>query len=300
MSLRYFVFIGLLCLTCDIRAADDSSSVASGEIQGVFGIGGSNARTRLKSFESWIPQMKAIGINTTRGLGGTGWTGQAQRTWDTLDWQLEYLHGQGFSSGGGFYNYRAGKEKSGLPMDDLPGWSADVYQLVQHFKGRIKYWEVWNEPPNGTRRGQTAQDYATFVKVTYDAAKKADPNCLVGIAAKSAALNYLDAAIKSGAKGHFDYVTLHPYEILGNVISHPGHEAIYMSIAPTVRNMLAAQDPDKVNVPIIFTEIGYDAGKSPEKQAEAVIKAYTMDLPSEKGAWNLEIKPGAVSLRHRF
>jgi hypothetical protein len=40
--------------------------------------------------------------------------------------------------------------------------------------------------------------------------------------------------------------------------------------------MLAAQDPAKVNVPIIFTELGYDAGRGENKQASALVKAYTM------------------------
>ena len=72
---------------------------------------------------------------------------------------------------------------------------------------------------------------------------------MVGLAAKSAYLYYLDAALKAGAKGHYDYITLHPYEILGTVIAHPGTEPIFLTIASKVRKMLAAQDPGKVNVP---------------------------------------------------
>lgn len=57
-----------------------------------------------------------------------------------------------------------------------------------------------------------------------------------------------------------------------------------MSIAAKVRKMLAAQDPAKVNVPIIFTELGYNAShkkgdiSGPEMQVHAVVKAYTMGI----------------------
>ena len=98
-----------------------------------------------------------------------------------------------------------------LPVNHLPGWSRYVTEMVKHAKGRIKYWEVWNEPPNGTGRDQTPADYAKIVVAAYNAAKAADPACQIGIAAKSVHVNYLEQAIKAGAKDHFDYLTLHPY-----------------------------------------------------------------------------------------
>jgi len=47
---------------------------------------------------------------------------------------------------------------------------------------------------------------------------------------------------------------------------------------PTVRMMLAAQDPAKVNVPILFTELGCDAKKGLDIQAQTLVKAYTMGI----------------------
>jgi hypothetical protein len=52
-----------------------------------------------------------------------------------------------------------------------------------------------------------------------------------------------------------------------------------MNIVPTVRKMLAAQNPARVDVPILFTELGCDAkAKGAERQAHALIKAYTMSI----------------------
>ncbi len=117
----------------------------------------------------------------------------------------------------------------------------------------------------------------------YNAAKAADPSCKVGIAAKSVAITYLDQAMVAGAKGHFDYVTLHPYESAGCTMTHPGTEMEYLQIAGTLRKMLAARDPAKVNCPIIFTELGFAASGQynkigPDAQGQAVVKYYTMGI----------------------
>jgi len=113
---------------------------------------------------------------------------------------------------------------------------------------------------------------------SYDAAKAADPTCLVGLAAKSAHINYLEQVLKAGAKDHFDYITLHPYEVLGGIVDNLGTEPVYMNIVPLVRKMLAAQNPAKVNVPIIFTELGCEAKKGLDVQGHALVKAYTMGI----------------------
>jgi len=245
-----------------------------------FGIGSSAQRSR--DLDKWMPQMAEIGIRDLRSFGG-GWGGiepeQGQWKWDTMDERLALLQTLNVQAGVlllGTPKWKVNESK-GLPLQSLPEWSNYVSQVVGHTKGRVKYFEVWNEPPNGTRNAPPS-DYAKLVVASYDAAKAANPDAMVGLAAKSAYLYYLDAAIKAGAKGHYDYITLHPYEILGTVVSHPGTEPIFLTIASKVRKMLAAQDPEKVNVPIIFTEIGFDSKRGVDKQAEAAVKAYVMGI----------------------
>jgi hypothetical protein len=261
------------------RAGDAAvTNQGNGELVGPFGIGSSQSSSN--HHDKWIPRMAAIGIRTLRSTGHIGYVGSQPTSWDdrpaSWDGDLNYLAAQNFSTGETLYSYRPGKH--GFPMDDLPGWSQWVSAVVGHAKGKVKYWEVWNEPPNGTRPEQTAADYAKLVVATHDAAKAANPDCLVGLAAKSVDVNYLEQAIKAGAKDHFDYITLHPYESLGTAMNVPGAEALFMNIVPTVRKMLAAQNPAKANVPVIFTEIGYDSRNGAKLQADAVVKTYAMGI----------------------
>lgn len=278
-------------VTLPATSADDKLDPARDVTRSPFGIGSCHIHNvSAKNNSRWLPQITAIGVKSHR-TAATSWNAiePAQGKWafDELDKQMTYLEEQGVAFGGIFYGnpkWSANGTK-GLPVNNLEGWSKYCYETVKHAKGRIKYWEVWNEPPNGTGKEQTAADYAKIVVAAHDAAKKADPTCLVGMAAQSVNLNYLDQAIKAGAKGHFDYITLHPYEVAGMTLRRPGSESVYLQIAATTRKMLAAQDPDRVHCPILFTEIGCAAGPTPQGyiggldlQAEAVVKYYAMGL----------------------
>jgi hypothetical protein len=231
---------------------------------GPFGIGGDYHTGQ--NLTNWIPQMAAIGIHTMRAC---------------YPGQMDYLAARQIRFGGLLFGRPPGDTldaRGSLPVKDLPRWAAYVTERVKQAGGRVKYWELWNEPPNFIGPGQTAADYARLLVTTYDAAKAADPNCQVGMAAKSVHVNWLEQTIKSGGKDHFDYIVLHPYESLGCAVDHPGAEPVFLSIVPTVRKMLSAQDPSKVNVPIMCTELGYDAGRGPDLQGFALVKAYTMGI----------------------
>lgn len=252
---------------------------------GPFGIGACHVRNRTAEDASrWVPQMQALGLRYYRS-GPTGW-GQVQPEqgkwdWKALDEHTAYLHERGFVSGGillGNPKWNTLDQPGTLPVNNLAAWSEYVAAIVTHTKGRIHRWEVWNEPPNFTGRDQTPADYAKIVVSAYDAAKAANPDCLIGLAAKSAHVNYLEQVIKAGAKDHFDYITLHPYEVLNGIADNAGTEAVFMHIVPTVRKMLAAQNPAKKDVPILFTELGCDVKKGADAQGHALVKAYTMGI----------------------
>jgi len=68
-----------------------------------------------------------------------------------------------------------------LPFDAPDNyWGRFVRKVVSHYKDKIKYWEVWNEPDLGdTYWDGTERDYYQLLKVAYQAAKAADPSCQI-------------------------------------------------------------------------------------------------------------------------
>ncbi len=281
-SLRLIPLAALLTTIVSAHAADKPDPA----VLSPFGIGGCHIHNRSAQDNArWMPQMAEIGLGIHR-TPNTNWGAiepeEGKWAWETLDEQMKYLDEHKFAYGAilmGNPKWNKKDARGTLPVNNLEGWSKYVTELAKHVKGRVKFFEVWNEPPNGTGKDQTPADYAKIVVASYDAAKAVDPTCKVGLAAKSAHVNYLEQVIKAGAKDHFDYIVLHPYEVLDGIAEDTGSESVFMHIAPTVRKMLAAQNPGKENVPIVFTELGVDAKKKgPDRQANALVKAYTMGI----------------------
>lgn len=277
--------IGILFISLCAQSSYDYANAqasATGESRlAVFGIGADDHTSR--NLQKWIPQMASIGVRNMRACR-TLWSDiepqEGKWDWTELDSQLDYVAENHMECWGLLYAGVAWDTKDrpgGFPSHNLQAWSTYVHETVKHAKGRIRYWEVWNEPPNGTNDAPPSE-YGKLMAVTYDAVKAADPQSQVGMAAQSVNINYLEQAIKAGAKDHFDYITLHPYEILGSVTDNWGTESVFLHIVPTLRKMLAAQDPERKRVPVWFTEIGYDAGKNPDLQAQALVKAYSMGI----------------------
>lgn len=252
---------------------------------GPFGVGSCYINNRsVQDNARWVPQMEAIGLRYYRACE-TSWgavePAEGVWKWDALDAQMDYLAEHQIVFGGillGSPRWNTLDKPGTLPVKNLAAWSRYVTAVVQHTKGKVQRWEVWNEPPNFTGKDQTPADYAKLVVSAYDAAKAANPECLIGLAAKSAHVNYLAQVIAAGAKDHFDYITLHPYEILGTVADDARTEPVFMNIVPCVRKMLAEQNPAKAGVPVIFTELGCDVRKGADSQAHALVKAYTMGI----------------------
>jgi len=102
---------------------------------------------------------------------------------------------------------------SGYPkpiVPDLALWSKYVYETVSHFKGRIKHWEVLNEPEVSMFWGGTTEEFAEVCKAACEAAKKADPECFVMIGGlTSPAWRWHEAAAKAGAFNEADAISFH-------------------------------------------------------------------------------------------
>ncbi|MBN2711638.1 MAG: endo-1,4-beta-xylanase [Planctomycetes bacterium] len=175
-----------------------------------------------------------------------------------------------------------GKDPRACPVKDIKFWSEYVKQAVTRYKGEIKYWEIWNEFNGGFASSKNKpKDYADMVKAAYIAAKEADPTCMIGMSCANFDLNFFDKSIKAGAAGHFDYICVHPYENLGEVV-RGGGEPGYLSMAGSIRKMLA-DNKQKTDMPLWITEIGYQAPVKPDAkkdatQTDAIVKAFVLSI----------------------
>jgi len=101
-----------------------------------------------------------------------------------------------------------------------------VYAFVKHFRGRVRYVIIWNEPNLAFEWGYRPPDpaaYAELLRLSYQRAKEADPGVRVlsaGLAPTLAPrgdpsamndLDYLQGLYDAGAAPFFDILAAHAY-----------------------------------------------------------------------------------------
>ena len=176
-----------------------------------------------------------------------------------------------------------------FPMKDIQHWRDFVEAMMRRYPA-VTHWEVWNEFNSPAfARNATPATYAELTREAHAIAKKVNPGIKIGISCANFAVPWFDAVIKAGAAGHFDFVAIHPYENIGEVVH--GGEAGFLSMAKNLRDMLAANGQNE-KTPLWITEFGVQAPVRPDAagdqiQADIIIKAYVLSLAQgfERVCW---------------
>ncbi|MFV9507244.1 MAG: hypothetical protein AB4911_22060 [Oscillochloridaceae bacterium umkhey_bin13] len=87
---------------------------------------------------------------------------------------------------------------------------------ASRYRGRIRYWQIWNEPDNARywQPGPNPAAYAALLRAAYPAIKAADPSAQVlaaGLVSPQPAASFLQQLHANGAWNAFDIIALHPY-----------------------------------------------------------------------------------------
>ena len=248
------------------------------------------------TYSDWLPKMAAVGIRWVRMFGEWGNIEPKKGAFDFArnDAMVDAARANHIEINGIFFGSPGWINPSShsFPMKNLGDWSNYATELVKHYKGRVRYWEVWNEGNAGFNDGHNdATDYARLLAAAYAGAKKADPTAPVGMSVASFDAPYIDQVIlsqvKMGKPGSFDFFCIHPYETTG-CLSEAGGEIPYLWMAKMLREVVKADAPDKANAPIWITEVGRLIGDKKESKEEdlvsepeaarTVVKTYIMAI----------------------
>lgn len=117
------------------------------------------------------------------------------------------------------------------PPDNYDDYGDFVATVVDRYKGKIRFYQIWNEPniyPEWGEQDVSPVDYVRLLKIGYTRAKQADPNCVIisaGLAqtveAGGRGLNdriFLQQMYDAGARGYFDILAVMDY----GLFSGPG------------------------------------------------------------------------------
>jgi hypothetical protein len=274
--------------TRPIRALAGGAAVRPGANSVPWGV--SSSASSFQNHAHWFPKMLAIGIRTVRLF--PEWRSieptQGKWNWGPTDAMVKKA-GEDKIEISAILMGSTPWEKSKMhafPMKHLADWSNFVSTVVERYKDRIRYWEVWNEGNGGFNDdGHTTADYAKLASVTYTAAKKANPQAQVGLTVASFDAPYIHQAItalaQSGKSGSFDFLCIHPYEIADG-LANPNGEIPYLWMSQRLRDALRAAAPEKADAEIWITEIGHHIrARNSEDEAKAaglLIKLYAMAI----------------------
>jgi hypothetical protein len=155
------------------------------------------------------------------------------------------------------------------PPDDYQRWAAVMRFVAREWGARMWAIEIGNEPNNPNFFAGTAADYAHMLRVAYDTIKQVCPHTLVvGASLAEADTGYLTQLFHDGIQGHFDALSVHPYDIgtttgIGpfrwlsperSATADPSEDSLIAGVPAIRRMMIAYHDVAK---PILITEYGY-------------------------------------------
>ena len=188
--------------------------------------------------------------------------------------------------GNQFYD---GGKKPASP-EALSGFARFAVFVVQHFKGRVHMYEIWNEwddTAGGTLPG-SAPDYVRLLKVVYPAVKAADPSSIFIAGSVSAGgPNWLSGMLSSGAIGLFDGISSHPYNFSKHDRTPDAWAADLLATENVIHRYTGGRD-----LPLYVTEMGWPTykghgGSTPQEAgvflAQMFLLARTMSFL--KGVW---------------
>lgn len=127
------------------------------------------------------------------------------------------------------------------PPADFNDYADFVEVIATRYKGRIRYWQVWNEPnifPEWGNQRANSEDYAKLLCMAYARLKKVDPNNVVVAAALSPTIGqdgggypggglsdlvFLQRMYNAGAGACFDIAAAQGYGLFSGPEDHRTH-----------------------------------------------------------------------------
>ncbi|HEY0070747.1 MAG TPA: hypothetical protein VGE04_12345 [Chloroflexia bacterium] len=189
-----------------------------------------------------------------------------------------------------------------LDREHYDDYADFVFAFVQHFKGRIEHYIIWNEPNTAAEWGQRPPDpegYAELLKVVYARAKQADPDAVIMLAGLApnteregspnamSDLAYLDRLYRAGAAPYFDAVAVHSYGLTAPPDDPASPQKVNWARAEEIHRVM--QQHGDGDTPVYITEGGWNDSPrwsfavKPYQRVEYTVEAYRM--AEERWPW---------------
>lgn len=163
------------------------------------------------------------------------------------------------------------------PPDNYDDFGDFVYQVVNRYKGRVKFYQLWNEPniyPEWGSYSISPEDYTRLLKAGATRAREADPNAVIIAGALAStielapdapppgnALNdliYLQRMYDAGAAPYFDIMAMQGYGLWSGPTDRRMNPRVMNFGRPQYVRDLMVKNGD-ANKPIWISEMGWNS-----------------------------------------
>ncbi len=158
------------------------------------------------------------------------------------------------------------------PPDNLADYGRFVYEFVRHYRGRVRYVQIWNEPNLTAEWGFQRVDavaYTRMLQVAYLRAKEADPDVIVlsaplAITLEDASMRgnhndlvFLEQMYQAGAGSYFDILSANAFGLDRPPEDPPAPDVLNFRRVELQRAVMEKYgDADK---PVWINEYGWNA-----------------------------------------
>lgn len=157
------------------------------------------------------------------------------------------------------------------PPDNYDDYGDFVHAVVSRYRGKIKFYQLWNEPniyPEWGEQDVNANDYTRLLKIGYTRAKEADPNAVMISAGLAQTLEtgprnvsdliFLQQMYDAGAKDYFDILAVMNYGLFTGPGDHRADPSRTNFSRPILIREIMVKNGD-ANKPMWAMEIGWNA-----------------------------------------
>lgn len=188
----------------------------------------------------------------------------------------------------------------GVPLNDNKDLADFTNALLDHYQGRIKYVQVWNEPNLAAEwipgKAVDPKGYADMMKVVYPAVKAAHPEAVIqsapmaitlegtGLRGNMNDLDYWNGLYDAGVKGNFDIASANAYGLDQPPDAAPGPQTLNFRRVELLRDVMVKNgDSDRS---IWLNEYGWNA--SPESLSEAEKNYWRHVTEAQQAQWTVD------------
>lgn len=103
------------------------------------------------------------------------------------------------------------QDPNNFPLQDKSTWKSYTSSILQNADPTISHWDVLDSYNLLPRQTATPFHYVELLSIAHKNAQSLPPAPKIGFVLANYDLEFLDAAIRDGAAGNFDYISLSPF-----------------------------------------------------------------------------------------